>query len=125
MSKKIKFLLDENLSPLTVKFLKELGFDCVRITDHKDYSRNDKDVAAVAIKEQRILLTTDLDFGEIYHFWSSRSYGVWIMRLTDLTVESVNHRLKQFLKSQAFAQLDPSGLVILEDRRHRVRLEAN
>ncbi len=125
MSKIPKFLLDENLSPLTVKLLKNLGFDAVRITDHHDYSREDEKIAEIASKERRILLTTDLDFGEIYHFSEFESYGVWILRLTDLTVESVNKRLKQFLKSRIFSKLEQRSLVVLEDFRERVRLEAN
>jgi len=125
MSKIPKFLLDENLSPLTVKFLKDLGFDAIRITDHHGYSREDEKIAEIASRERRILLTTDLDFGEIYHFSKSESYGVWILRLTDLTVESVNKRLKQFLKSRIFSKLEPKSLVVLEDFRERVRLEVN
>ncbi len=117
----IKFLLDENLSPLTVVYLRQLGFDAIRITDHPGYSRDDEKIAVLARKERRVLVTLDLDFGEIYKFSAVGSYGVWVLRLTDLTVESVNQRLKEFIRSRVFSSLDPSSLVILEDVRERVR----
>ena len=119
MKRKPAFLVDENLSPLTVKFLENLGYDALRITDHQDYSRDDKKVVEIAVREKRIVLTIDLDFGEIYHLNAKKSFGVWIFRLRDLTVESINKRLGQFFKSKAFGNLNPNSLVILEEERSR------
>lgn len=121
MKRNPAFLVDENLSPLTVSFLENLGYDALRVTDHPSYSRDDEKLAKIAAKEKRILLTIDLDFGEIYHAAGKKLYGVWIFRLRDLTVESVNKRLRQFLKSKAFSSLDYSSLVILEEHRSRTR----
>lgn len=121
MTRPVRFLVDENLSPLTVQFLQRQGFDAIRITDHVKYSRIDEEIAQLSVSEKRILLTTDVDFGEIYHFSSRRTFGIWVMRLSDLTVESVNRRLEAFLRSQVFQKLELSSLVILEDKKERVR----
>lgn len=62
-----KFLLDANLSPITSSYLKSLGFDSKSIVKEKLGRLTDKGIAELAIKEKRIVITFDLDFGEIYH----------------------------------------------------------
>lgn len=125
MIRRFRFLLDENLSPLTTEFLKQRGCDAVRITDHPQYSRDDRRIARLAIREKRVLITVDLDFGEIYHFSTNGRFGVWILRLSDLTVESVNNRLGSFLRSKVFQELNRSSMVILEDAKERIRTRKN
>ena len=60
-----KFLLDVNLSPQTGAFLREtFAFDVVRSTPP---DLPDEEIVARAKREQRVIVTLDQDFGEIYY----------------------------------------------------------
>lgn len=60
----MKFISDENLGIQIPRFLKSLGYDITSVTEIA-LSRPDTDVLAIANKENRILITTDKDFGEL------------------------------------------------------------
>ena len=63
----IKFLLDANLSPTTSKYLINLGFNSKSITEERLGYLIDSEIVKIAKKEKRMIITFDLDFGEIYH----------------------------------------------------------
>ena len=113
-----KFLLDVNLSPQTGAFLREtFGFDVVRSTPPE---LPDEAVVALAKREQRVIITLDQDFGEIYYLSERGRIGVLVLRLRDQTIESVNRVLAAFLQTQAHdIDLDTS-LVVLEEQQVRV-----
>ena len=52
-----------------------------------------------------MLITHDLDFGELYHLKERGDFGVIILRLADQTVESVNRVLGQFFSDPATAEI--------------------
>lgn len=62
----IKFLLDANLSPQTAKSLRNLAFDVRSITEERLGYLTDEDIVKIAYSENRIIITFDLDFGELY-----------------------------------------------------------
>jgi predicted nuclease of predicted toxin-antitoxin system len=59
----------------------------------------DQEIVSLAQREGRIILTHDLDFGEIYHLTSGGEVGVIVLRLRRQTVEAVNEVLTRFLAS--------------------------
>ena len=59
----MKFLADENISHLTIKFLNELGYDTKSVPLK---GSTDEEVIDLAIKGDRFVITLDLDFGQIY-----------------------------------------------------------
>lgn len=61
----MKFLLDQSAEARIGIFLKHLGYDTTRIA--KDYPAGlpDEEVLAIAVSENRILITNDSDFGEL------------------------------------------------------------
>ncbi|EKE14548.1 MAG: hypothetical protein ACD_12C00436G0003 [uncultured bacterium] len=73
----IKFLLNANLSTLTKKFLqKKFDHDVKLVQDFGLGDASDEKIVALAIKEKRIIITLDLDFGEIYYFSSPKKLGI-------------------------------------------------
>lgn len=116
-----KFLLDANLSPETREYLATRhGLDVIDLITVRKAALSDAEVVELARIEQRVIVTFDLDFGEIYHFAARGQIGVIILRLDDQTVESVNQVLDAFLTSIAGdIDLDKS-LVILDEHRARV-----
>lgn len=93
----IKFLLDANLSPTTSKYLVKLGFNSKSITQERLGYLEDAEIIKLAKKEKRIIITFDLDFGEIYHQKESDTVGIIVLRLENQTLENVNFVLQQFL----------------------------
>lgn len=59
----MKFITDENLGIQVPQFLRSLGYDVISAIEVA-LSRPDIDILSLANKENRILLTTDKDFGE-------------------------------------------------------------
>jgi len=117
----IKLLLDANLSPETRRYLtKTFAFDVIDLITENQARLPDEDVAKLAIKEKRIIVTFDLDFGEIYHFKEKGNLGVIILRLEDKTVESVNRALYQFFKKDVERINLYKSLVVIEEKGIRI-----
>ena len=119
--RKIKLLLDANLSPETAIFLRSLGFEVASLIEEGQGELDDEAVAHIAKKERRILITFDLDFGEVYYFSLKKQFNVLILRLHDQRVETVNEVLKEFLKNNAnlFSKKEKHLVIISE---HRIRI---
>ncbi|MBI2515184.1 DUF5615 family PIN-like protein [Candidatus Wolfebacteria bacterium] len=118
---KARFLLDANLSPETANFLRSLGFDVKSLIEERLGDLHDWAVAEMAKKEKRILLTLDLDFGEMYYFAAKKTFGVIVLRLEDQRVQIVNKILSRFLEMYG-AELERRGknLFILRETEVRV-----
>jgi predicted nuclease of predicted toxin-antitoxin system len=61
----MRFLLDMYLSPAIAGRLRELGHDALHVADIGQGHVPDHDIFARAAADQRIVITFDLDFGEI------------------------------------------------------------
>lgn len=117
----VKFLLDASLSPETSQFLKNLGYDTKDLISSNLYSISDEKIVKLAIKERRIIITFDLDFGELYHFKFKSKVGIIILRTRDQTVESVHKILKIFLQRKVIEkQKLEKSLIIVDETRFRV-----
>ena len=61
----MKFLADMGISPLTAEYLRSLGHDAHHLRDIGLFRLADSNIMLIARDERRILLTHDLDFGEL------------------------------------------------------------
>ena len=61
----MRFLADMGISPRTVGFLRDMGYDAAHLHDEGLDRLSDPDILAKARRERRVLLTHDLDFGEL------------------------------------------------------------
>ncbi len=77
----MRFLLDENADLPLGDFLKQLGHDVTSIA--KDYTRSidDEDVLSIAIRERRIVITNDKDFGALVYQRHLAHSGIILFRL--------------------------------------------
>ena len=81
----------------------------------------DEEVIEQAIREQRIVVTFDLDFGRLYYFHHRGRVGILVLRLNRLTFSGQEGRLKEFL-----GRVDLEGrglersLIVLEAHRYRI-----
>ncbi len=120
-----RFLFDANLSPETARYLATtFGSDVLDLVGHRLGHLTDGAMVALAQQEQRVIITLDKDFGELYHRRARGQLGVIILRLRDKSIESVNEVLGRFFLSQANEIPWGSSLVVIDEKRVRIRSES-
>jgi predicted nuclease of predicted toxin-antitoxin system len=85
----MKFLADAGISPKTVAFLNAAGHDAVHVRQIGLQRASDADIVRRARQEGGVVLTFDLDFGQILALGVADSPSVVIFRLSDETSTSV------------------------------------
>lgn len=117
----MRLLLDANLSPETAIFLRSRGFEAKSLIEMGLGTMMDDRVFELARRSNSILVTFDLDFGEMYYFATDKKLNVIVLRLNDQRVESVNEVLAQFFETHRnLFQSKNKRLVIISDSGIRV-----
>lgn len=117
----MRFLADMGISQSTVRWLSDQGYIATHVRDVGLHRASDAEIVCKAREEGSVVLTCDLDFGDIMAASQEQHPSVIIFRLENEAPANVNKRLKQVLdeSSQALRQ---GAVIIVEDARHRVRL---
>jgi predicted nuclease of predicted toxin-antitoxin system len=106
--------------PTTVRFLRSLGHDVLRVDDLLAPTATDEAVVAAASRDGRYILTQDLDFSAIVALSGRTVPSVISLRLSSSRVERVNSVLQEVL-SVVEPDLLQGAIVAVEDGRIRVR----
>jgi predicted nuclease of predicted toxin-antitoxin system len=117
----MRFLADMGISQQVVTWLTEQGHDAVHLRDQGLQRLEDRDIFLKALQEARIILTWDLDFGEILALSGAQIISAVIFRLHNTRSVHVIHRLERVLAESA-QDLEAGAIISVEERRHRVRL---
>lgn len=80
----------------------------------------DAEVIERARQESRVVITFDLDFGDILALRVLDKPSVIIFRLADERADSVNQRLATVV-AERLEELESGALILVEDTRYRVR----
>ena len=116
----MKFLADMCISVSIVEFLRENGYDVVRLSDENLEKLPDTEVFEKAVRENRIILTFDLDFSEIVSKSEGSTISVILFRLHNTRSHFVMERLKQVL-FESSDNLEKGSVIIIDDHRFRIR----
>ncbi len=117
----MKFLVDMALSPRTVDFLKNKGYNAIRVNEiFEGRGVDDKKIYAYARENNYCIITADLDFGELLAFSQSKSPSTIILRLEDPRIPNVNSILIDSLPKISQAIKDGS-IIVIEDNKIRIR----
>lgn len=114
-----RLLCDQNIRVDTVEFLRSLNHDAISARDLNLSRASDSAILAEAIKQERIVLTFNSDFGDIRYFPPETHCGVIRLRIYPQDTFSINNILKHVL-----TVLSPDmirGKIAVVDRR-RIRL---
>ena len=116
----IKLKLDENLSVHLKNTLSSMGYN-VRTAGEEDLlGRPDIEIASAARREERVLLTLDLEFGDLRKHPPGKHPGIVLFRPRSLGPLGVNRFVEGFLKSVNL-EVFPGCIIIVDPFKVRVR----
>ncbi len=116
----MRFLADMGVSRRVTEHLRHSGHDVLHLRDEKLQRLPDDEIFAKAIAESRVILTFDLDFGEIAARCTDSWTSVVVFRLANATSPHVIDRLAATLPRLGDA-LDTGAVVVVEESRVRIR----
>ena len=114
----MRFLLDENVDTRLALFLRRQGHDVTAIVQDYGHALGDHEVLAIAAREQRVLITDDLDFGELVVRERLPHAGVLLFRLGGADPKIKQEWLRFVLTNHAE---DLMSLIVVTARGVRVR----
>ena len=117
----MRFLADMGISPKTVAFLQSLGHDAVHLHDQDLDRLEDPAILAKAQEEDRILLTHDLDFGELIAMSGARLPSIVVFRLRNMRPEMVSRYLRGII-DQHGESLEKGAIISVTEGQVRVRV---
>jgi predicted nuclease of predicted toxin-antitoxin system len=116
----MKLKLDGNLSRHLKPVLTGLGHDVLTAADENLLSRPDTEVAAVSMKEGRMLLTLDVEFADLRKYPPGTHPGIILFRPPSCGPLTVNKFIADFVRSAKLEEL-ASSVAIVDPARVRVR----
>ena len=117
----LRFLLDMGIGQSVSLWLKSLGHDAVHLNDEGLYKLADNFILEKAVNENRIILTTDMDFGQLLAFNKSIQASVIQFRTSTFTPTNTRNKLELFFEE--FLDYPPVDhfIITFEDSRIRHR----
>ncbi len=94
----MRFLADMGVSQRIVQWLREEGHDAVHLRDENLHRLPNGEIFVKAHAEMRIILTFDLDFGEIVALSGGKPVSVILFRLHNTRTPHVKERLQKVLR---------------------------
>ena len=113
-------LLDMGVDVRVGTWLREHGHEPVHLRDQGLQRLPNGEIFTKAIAENRVILTFDLDFGEIAALGRGRKASVVVFRLHNTRTAHVLERLASILPDCS-SSLEKGAVVVVEENRHRVR----
>ncbi len=116
----MRFLADMGVAQRIVQWLCSEGHDAVHLRDERLHRLPNGEIFEKAVAERRIILTFDLDFGEIVALSGGQQVGVILFRLHNTRTPHVIDRLKKVLQESG-SVLEDGAIIVVEESRHRTR----
>jgi predicted nuclease of predicted toxin-antitoxin system len=116
----MRFLADMGVSRALAGELRHREHDVLHLSEEGLHRLPDDEILRFAQRERRVILTFDLDFGDLLAAGAFSLPSVVIFRLLDQTPASVTPKLLHLLSERA-QEIEEGAIVIVEDRRYRLR----
>ena len=116
----MRFLADMGVAARVVEWLRTQGHDASHLRDEGLQRLPNGEISDKALAERRIILTFDLDFGEIAALAKGRKISIVLFRLHNTRTPHVIERLSAVL-ADSMGALEQGAVVVVEESRHRIR----
>lgn len=116
----IRLLADMNISPQTVRFLQQQGWDIVRVSEVLPATTPDSEILEFARQEHRVVVTQDLDFSTLLALGGYNQPSLITLRLLASDPDTVNQKLIEVLPGIEH-ELEEGCAVTIEDTAVRIR----
>ena len=94
----MKFKLDENFGTRTQHIFQTSGYDVQTVRQEALQGANDFRLFEVCVREQRCLVTLDLDFADVTRFRAVRTAGIVVIRVPrNPSLPLLESLIRQFL----------------------------
>jgi len=110
---KLEFLANMNISPLTVKDLRMLGWNIVRIPEIMDSKSKDIYILTYARDHNKVVITQDLDFSSLLALGGYEKPSVINLRFENAKPDFITNRIIEIVK-ELERELD-KGIVVSVD----------
>jgi len=115
----MKLLVDENVSPRVVAFLRQNKIDVVDVKEMNWHGRTDDFLLQKAFEDHRFILTHDADFGTLAVKEEKPCFGILFLRLKSPGAMNVIRTLEKLLTLEP--DLKPGSLIVIDETRFRIR----
>src|SRR5487761_1454760 len=117
----VQLLVDMNLSPDWIAELGQYGFAAVHWSAVGDPRAEDAEIMAWALANRYVVFTHDLDFGTILALTHATGPSVLQIRAENILPEHMGPLVVAAL-AQHETSLDSGAIVVVDERRSRVRV---
>ncbi len=109
----MKILADENIEREFIEALREAGFDVLSVRESY-VGIADDEILQIAVDEKAVILTYDMDFGELVFRFNLKSNGVILLRVHGLSLEEKTQVTIRAIREHE-AELENAFTVISEN----------
>jgi predicted nuclease of predicted toxin-antitoxin system len=117
---KLRLLANMNISPDTVNALQKKGLDIVRVSEILPAISSDAEILDLARRENRIVVTQDLDFSALLALGGFNRPSLITIRMTVADPEAVTQKLLEILP-EIQDMLAKGCAVSVDDHSFRIR----
>jgi predicted nuclease of predicted toxin-antitoxin system len=117
----MKLVFDMNLSPNWLAWLMPHGFDAVHWESIGASNASDETIMNWARAESRIVVTNDLDFGQILALTHANGPSVVLIRGPKVLPSQIGDVVVECLKTYE-QELEQGALIVIDHQRQRVRV---
>jgi predicted nuclease of predicted toxin-antitoxin system len=118
----MKFLIDNALSPIVAEGLRNSGYEAVHVRDYGMQSAEDTEIFELALKEDRIIVSADTDFGTLLALYQKIKPSFILFRHSshrkpEEQILSLTDNLPSLIE-----YLEKGAIIVFEDTRIRIRI---
>jgi len=116
----LQFLIDNNLAPRVAQALRELGFSVAHVREYGMQQASDAEIFERALREERVIVSADTDFGFILARWNQEKPSVILFRHFSPHAEHQVNAL-EWIAEKFKLELETGSIIVIEPKGVRIR----